>query len=584
MKSIVSVFAGLTLVVLSGFVGYEIGITDQSDAATHDTTRPSEEAIEWLDDSIRLPSLEEALAASGFIRHKKVALLAASLGIKGLEEHLVSALAVNPSYVSEETCKILFARYIELDPEGALAFAHDMISPVDRNYAGLMLNLYMNVALVDPDLAWLHVGLLEEPIRWEAKRRLITEVVTDDVRIAQYRADLTDEERAQLNRIELNRMSPQAAFQVALSLPDPNERRSGIYAALYNWAVVNPAEAFRNIPQDLVGRQSMAMHMGILQMWAQRDPAGALAAAITVQPSERYIPLVLKEFARTDIRGALQALNDQDWLSKPDFLTPVIGEWLIQDAAAATDFLDGLEGGVSSRMRVASIIRPWFDQDPDSAIEWLGTRSLEEHELMMLAYQPLARDPEGITRKIEAIEDGPVRTGLLRGLLHAKTSFESPRGAMEYLMQLGAKDIEKFHSEVLGQWASQDLNGAISYVHSVRDEKRRQQGLLSLIRSSSNQNYETAVGLLPEIDERYRDDALVALVQGSNHGVRGVRTPEWSETMALIDRIQNDTLRNRTLVDAITRVARTDKDHALELLGDHGLDDDEDLVSKINQL
>ena len=476
---------------VGSIVGWAGARTVRADPARIDeSARPAgsgavASAADGGDDAERFGTISSRLASISedpLPSRRRVALsrFCAGLDAEGVR-HAAQALTLDDSPRSREQRISIMARWAELEPAAAAAFAvrtksiHGTLQTVldvwvaqDREaakhfVAGLnhkeLLNgvlYYFTVALatVDADEAL----KFADSVPTAAKHNVVWGVFRTT-----------------------GHLNPTAAVARALTMPAGKVRESAIDAAISVWLEEAPAAAMawvRQRPDTPVTFGSTLLESAV-QRWSRSDPlaAGRFAQSLPAgrqrDDTTRY---VASSWAYRDLdqaRGWVHSLPEGK--AKAGALAAIVGQWSSSDPPAAAAFVAGQPAGENTGEILEQIGRNWAATDPTGALAWAATQpDAVRKQFAPTALGTLAADdPAGAVAGLASLRTPDVRAEAITAI--AKSwAVHDPQEAADWVLNLPAADASRAAlREVISQGASRNPAAMAEWLEGMTGHPRR---------------------------------------------------------------------------------------------------------------
>lgn len=233
------------------------------------------------------------------------------------------------------------------EPEKALAYAKNESDPALR--ANFISSVLGTLADQNPQDAFRRAESLTDPqAKLASLKRVFSSWAYQDPKSAADEAlkfENPIHREAVLGNVLRRWENGPEASKFILSLEPSEATEKSIDDAAENWGRVNPTEAFDHaltLPDNSVSRQFLS---GVLESWAERDPAAA-AAALS--------------------KGNLA-------ITQPDHYEKVASEWVGDDPEATAKWAGEIADSKGQEKAFETITRRWADQNPEAAAGWLNT-------------------------------------------------------------------------------------------------------------------------------------------------------------------------------------------------------------------
>lgn len=521
--------------------------------------------------------------APGFQQYLGSHLFANDLNEQEIQSGILQALKIEPGHMAYELTKILIARYVEVNPEGALEFLHSRLMPGTRDYTNLLFVLYREIALRDAQFAWTSISRIPSLQNRElVKTWLLTKgVINSPELLAELKSGLTTQERRRLTYLEMSGQPPEELFRAALEMKNGQERSQTISMAISRWAEQDPEEAF-NAAETLTDENlKYSLFQMIFHNWAAKDIDSALLAAESLDdPRKLFLGTVLGVMARADPMAALQVAERHEAQGQDNrLLRQVVSGWASTDPAAAAAYVESLDGFRRSDL-LQTVAMAYLNQSPEAAFDWVVKLGANDSPMWnMIGQQFVSQYPDAAKQKIDDLPIGPIRDSLISMYVGVKAQ-SSPQDMLSWISQFEDEDIyQNVHGQVISGWMNRDPEGAAEYVQSLQDSPFKQQKILELIGRWSYMDTDRAIKALQELDSGIMKD------QGLNMIAMSVARQSWDQAMDYVDDISDENMQKDARINVIMSVSQIDRERAMQLLSDYGLEDDprSAMVTNANQ-
>ena len=243
---------------------------------------------------------------------------------------------------------------------------------------------------------------------------------------------------------ELASISPAAAAQFALDLPDSASRTQTLVNASSQWLTKDPEAAIAFITQQAQGAKVLEFE-GFFRAWSQTEPERAARAFAAQLPAER----------------------EHD--PKRPLLAWVLDPWLQKDPAAAGTFAVSELTPADRKEVLRSLAHTWCARDATAAGSWAAALPESEGKnraLLQVAYAWAQHDATQATAWLGKLPAGPAKDSAVDGF--AETTFNiDPDGALAWLRTgpSGAQGLERL-GRVWGWWAGDYPQAARDWLSS----------------------------------------------------------------------------------------------------------------------
>ena len=335
--------------------------------------------------------------------------------------------------------------------------------------------------------SWAH-GLSKSPLRDKLLTSVLAEwTVSDPIgALREVNALPSDQEKEAAWAAVLDTMAaqdPQRAMG-QLDRLDTSAKRDLQALILHHWAAKAPAAAAAAAGKT-EGVQT-SVYADIASQWATRDAYAAIGWAKTLAPAlvhDAAVEGLVTAWAAYDpARAAAFALSQPPRDIRGRLLDSVAGQWALADPQSAAVWAHDLSVESERGRASARIAAVWADADPQAATRYAlqslkGQCQLEALDSVGAVW--VKRDPEG------AIEWELSLPMSVRAEVASHTikllSKEDPESVANLVMSLNTKDQSSFTEDLAADWARQDLQGAIAWLHQLSPGSMRDSALAGLL-------------------------------------------------------------------------------------------------------
>lgn len=211
---------------------------------------------------------------------------------------------------------------------------------------------------------------------------------------------------------------PGQAIRALDTLP-PGARANLLPEMARTWSENAPAEALEWANKLPALDRTRALDE-VIAGWSRRDPVKAAAALRDLSPDglENAYRAVAMNLAQTKPTEAARWAEDLDTpYLQTRAIEGVTSAWSRQDAAAASEYLSGLQRGDYRDAAVTGFVRSVAELDPAVAVEWAETvdNPLRRRDGIRLAVPILkARNPAAARALIKGLSDRALREEMLK--------------------------------------------------------------------------------------------------------------------------------------------------------------------------
>lgn len=363
-------------------------------------------------------------------------------------------------------------------------------------------------------------------------------------------ASIPQGSQAQLNLMRALAALP--AKELPLLLPVVADGNNGALVEVFfaAWARHDPAAALAGLKRMSSAR--LPAMDGILQSWAEKDPAGLLKwarspgirGAAKIQAARKVFPLLAE-------RDPVQALELARGLARPEDLQDIFRIWYRRDPAAADQWMTDISSDTRESIFDACIMAR-LDQDPATAwqqtlahhpdsttmpellsaifVSW-GARDSRAAQAALEQIPVNLWTPELATAMGEKMGRGQtpalesfatrfpnesVRGAFWNGVLE---SFSSSDGNPAYAaaafdrMPAGINGREKYAEKITGAWVAQDPAAASAWILKLPRDSARDHAAAILAETLRKSDPEAAIAWASDIkDSAIRETTLESVI------------------------------------------------------------------------
>ncbi len=489
-----------------------------------------------------------------------------------LEQLLDQALDRNDPLFRHNVASVLLERYVELDPEGAMAF-------VDREYRFDQVSMKGHVLTswvrYDPEAALAYLrNIADQRVRITAGARLLEDPTLLASGLRQEVVDLLGDQRASqiLNRVEMQRADPAELFASA-RLMSGNDRRSRMQFAIARWAEQDPEAALGSIESLGDDAEKQRMLQIAISTYSQLDPEAALEYLQLNHPDNEHLMIQpINVMANRDVTRALQLAEEhRRRFNSVSAVTYVLRSWANENPTAAIQYASTLP--VDDRRQLfPTLAHTYMQRQPAEAMRWLLTLDDEFSNTVRSALQ--IRNDEALRageQILPTVSDPTVRQQIITSIAMFKSS-QSPQQALDWLStyqdepaygrampgvlahlarneperaarfidsNAENRDIQNAAANVAQSWYQRSPDDAVRWLRSMPDSPTRSAAISSVASMAvSQQGLDAAASvldLLPEgnlRDNAARQIAMRFVGESSERADEAIRTLSLSPEIA----------------------------------------------------
>ena len=293
---------------------------------------------------------------------------------------------------------LLFGRWGEVDPQGALAFANTM------GFQGAFVRptVLQSWASVDPENAAKYFS--ENPREFAM------------MGFGPGRGGPGGDSGASVIAAEWAKLDPDAALAWANGLSG-RDKSSALNSVIAEMATKDPTKAAQ-VAATLTGDDQARAYSEIAAKWSATDFAAAEAwiATLPAESRDRAMASALESLALTDPEGAAAKVASlPEGRDKDRAIEDIAGPWARKDPAAAAAWVSQQQtDDIDDAIR--PVMSSWASTDPTAALKWIETLpqgELKDESTATYIWSNRAADPASSVTLAETIEDEGTRNRTL---------------------------------------------------------------------------------------------------------------------------------------------------------------------------
>lgn len=349
--------------------------------------------------------------------------------------------------------------------------------------------------------------------------------------------------------------SPQAAWNLALSLHNPFMRRSALHAVMSTIAPSNPEQALamaEGVKDAALRRQMRGTALStlagkdparafnlalqsedkpdygiasIIAQWMRKDPQAAMAAAAGLKgrQGDSAQMVIISELTRTDPQTAwdyaarLPAASNERYWSDPRLL--MIHEWAQFDPAAALGAALTIQEAERREMVVASAINTWASSDFPAALDYaikIPDAGARGRVLQNLAHNSQADHSRMFEVIMEHAPSGDSFQNAMSNLLNSWAQ-ENPQAAAAAVMQLSpGRSLTHIAGNIAGELVSNgaDKREVLNWARNLPEGETRNRTVNSLFGAWAREDSAAALQALFSLGPDEKSNALQGIANG----------------------------------------------------------------------
>ncbi|MEQ1858328.1 MAG: hypothetical protein ABMA13_00170 [Chthoniobacteraceae bacterium] len=444
-----------------------------------------------------------------------------SLGADGMAGAVNEAMQL-PLTHRNMALGILFARWAELDPAGAVKYSQ--LLPRSANAGFLRRTALTTWAEQDLDaaLAWART-LEKSDTRNDSLATIAGALAKRDPAAALklIAENFTGRDSANAYDTVFSAWAENdftSAYAAAQELTDPGLRVRAMRAALNQKLEADPHMVLEALRTAKLSELRWDLGNRAMTRWLERDFAAARDYALALPPGDQRdqgLQQVAKEFARNDPHAAL------DWLrtlpddgSRDQAIQSLFGTWAGSDSKAALEGARALPEGrlrenalaqiaqnlvdtdISTALGILKELPPgnatdnafqqvawrWGRTDPKAAATWFIDNLPENNQwaLQQIVSEWARNDPDAALGWASALPDDRSQKGSLLGQALSNLARSDPLAAVDRFKVLTAEQQAGAAGNLAGSWANRDPVAAAKWVMELKSDEARNNAVGSI--------------------------------------------------------------------------------------------------------
>ena len=485
-----------------------------------------------------------------------------------LETMIERASAEPVSRLRDMKLTALLARFAELDPRRAVAFAQSRY--LETRF---LLPLFEALARTDSAAALAELALISPAPKQRKIALAILNVIGNDSRgFEQVVAALPDQDRVSFEMDALVMQAetdPIGALQVALAM-ESSVMQSLVLPRIAEMAANRDprmALAQAAMIEDFELRSNYSRY--VLDAWASSDPAAVFAYLENAELSQLPNSLALyQSMAESDPDRLLVMLETFPPAVRTIGQRAVAQALAERDPAAALSLLDSLPPGQDRENLMRVIAQAYGRQNPDLALAWAQTLVPPSQDVLASVMQGIAavdfdRALDLVIAELE--KPGPAGiSGLASSLPFSLMMISGPGGGgdmgrvADRLLGIDNPRTSAVMASVISLWAQQDTDAAMNWALANADELEPQ-SMQQLSRQVARQDIELAMRTL----EQLRPERREAWVDGI---ANELAQSDIARAISFLDSQRGQPGYDSALSGVIRQLARSDPAAAAKML------------------
>ncbi len=414
-------------------------------------------------------------------RTRAVAAIADGLSLEEVRKAIAS-LEKSHCLMRDDIVTRLLARWGELDPKGALQYAHDSKT---LKFVPAVSTIIQSWVEHDPAAAEAYVLAMPS----NAQKRSALEGLIQG----------------------LASINPKQAFKVLMDFPQTNSYIAvNIFGA---WAEANPVEAAEYVLQLPSGDNKKQAIRTIAQTWAEADVSRALAWVESLANTKKdadpqAIGMVLQAWLQQDSTAAMQWLRTQaEGPQKRELFSYLCDKLTGENPNRAVELAAMMPNGKAQDDALRKITSTWARDDLQGALAWVQMQDDSHVREMIL---PSVADWLVLSQPAQAMklaQEVPGKTGETSASLVLTTwTRHDPMAAIAWAAE--QPNRTQYLSRIAAVWADVDLTKTGQWLSTFPASSERDSMLAAAAEQAVNNKPESAAQWIAGIqDEQKRIDA-----------------------------------------------------------------------------
>lgn len=513
-----------------------------------------------------IESVEQILALPGdFAQTEALYVVAGRADARGVQRLIAEMDGVKDPADRRAGLRILFSRYAELDPAGAVALSRAGRFAAD---ASLEATVWQTWARRDLDAAIDAAAALPQGGRREQAAQTIARSAMRDESAGLERVDsrLGGVDTAKLpirSLADRAVLAPRDAIAEAMTLPSSGQRQRAL-------ALIGTTLA-RGDPEAALEYSAAIERTGLRRIYEravfaaqiESDPEGALEQLRTGlhDPFRRmHVAQAIGGLARRDPARAIALARD---IARHDLRSQAMSmafrSWAETDPQAAAAGLATIDNVMLRRQSSAFVARAYADVAPQEAMTWArevdpdGSEGVLGGVLQGIA----ASDPDAAYNNAMGIAGASARRSALSSVLQTVARAD-PEQAVAYLQATDKRDVaDSVVLTIAHQWVHHDPEASVEWLIG-QGQPPHMNALASIGSEIAMSDPEAAAALLPRLPPRARTAWAQSIAQQ-------YARKDMAKTRAFLAGYRDDPAYGRIAGAAVMQLAQSEPERALEL-------------------
>lgn len=446
--------------------------------APEPATRAHRKAARSLAEILKLPSQFEQNA-----RLYELILSSSERELAALVDEAANLASREDRYAA---LQILLSRYIEIDPEAAIARARQLSGDQQQQ---LTTGLYLTWVRSEPDTALEYLLKQSPMVRTQVAAMLqaVDQRYGNDDYSEAFLALVAngDTDTAAMSSVRRDAAAdPAAAWREALAQSNLHKRQQTLQQVLQIWARSDPQAAL-NAVETLPGHQRNRMQMVAVNRWLQQDADAALEWISAQPPGMRRSQmqeLALSQVARMDMDKALAIANTLPAAQRSRIIDRTLGRLARENPERALAELNSAGVDLASSNTYAQILA---HGELYSFAESLSRASaLAPEQRQQVERQVFRRwaeqDPEEAATYLENISNPQARMTAANQLIR-RWATADPTAAASWIRTAPAAERDQLQHQLVSRISQVDPDAALNYLKDIEAPQQRDQAAISIL-------------------------------------------------------------------------------------------------------
>lgn len=385
---------------------------------------------------------------------------------------------------------IVYARWADLDPEGALVFLQNGdpalasvgVPALFHGWARRDLQAAVTAAAGLPDALRERAGVSI----LQAREELAGDARRDIARRLSIQHVLAELDTQRL--LEQLDTDPAAAWQAALAEASGPMRLQLLGSVVRKWAQQDPRAALTAVTALSNPTLRQPLEQQVVHRWAEREPQAAVDWVMSQSPSPQQAQLAamaLNRLASSDPNTAFAIAESLQGQAQANALQQVLSAWAQQDPAAAADAAEQITSRQARHGALFSIGTAYARSDPQGALQWAQRLNGQEGRMAVsMVFNVMAQqDPLDAAAHIGVLSDEGLQAQATAAVASAWAQRDPPAAARwaENLTDDGLRRMAI--GNVSQMWSHYDRPSALRHAESLALPADRDAAFLAMLQA-----------------------------------------------------------------------------------------------------